>query len=128
MTDEFSLDEAQSLANYVAWMDVVEKDLYDTASYVSNVVCGDEGYPLLMKPVVDALDEAAWFFRDMVDLFVERWNATEQTLFEIGRAYGQDDEAVSRLFDQSDLERRIEMQQKANQVRQEKIDREMGLS
>ena len=41
---EFSLDEAQSLANYVAWMDVVEDDLYDTASYVSNVVCGDEGY------------------------------------------------------------------------------------
>ena len=80
-----------------------------------------------MKPVVDALDDAAWFFRGMVDLFVERWNDTE-SLFEIGRAYGHDDEAVSKLFVQSDLEARIEMQQKANDVRQDKIDREMGTS
>ena len=127
MSEELSLDDAQTLANYLAWMDVVEHDLYDTASYVSNVVCGNEGYPLLMRPVVDALDEAAWFFRDMVDLFVERWNDTEQSLFEIGRAYGQQDEAVGALFVQSDLERRIELQQQANAVRQQKIDREMGV-
>lgn len=126
MSDEFSLDDAQTLANYCDWMDVVETDLYDTASYVSNVVCADEGYPKLMQPVVDALDEAAWFFRDMVDLYVERWNATEQSLFEVGRAYGQNDEAVRKIFAESDLERQIEQAQRSNAVRQKKIEREMG--
>lgn len=126
MGDELSLDDAQTLANYCAWMDVVEKDLWDTASYVANVVCGDDGYPVLMKPVVDALDEAASFFRSMVDLYVDRWNTTEQGLFEIGRAYGRDDEAVGRLFTQSDLEARIEAAQRSAEVRRRKIDREMG--
>lgn len=126
MSEEMSLDDAQTLANYCSWMDVVETDLYDTASYVSNVVCADEGYPKLMQPVVDALDEAAWFFRDMVTLYVERWNATEQSLFEIGRSYGQNDEVIGTMFSQSDMERQIEMQRKSNAVRQAKIDREMG--
>ena len=126
MSDEFSLDDAQTLANYCDWMDVVESDLYATASYVANVVCGDDGYPELMRPVVDALDVAAWAFRGLVDLYVDRWNATEQSLFEIGRAYGQNDEAVKKLFAQSDLEHRIEMVQQANRTRQDKIDKEMG--
>lgn len=126
MGEEFSLDDAQTLANYCAWMDVVETDLYDTASYVANVVCGDEGYPELMRPVVDALDDAAVFFRSMVTTYVDRWNSTEQSLFEIGRAYGQQDEAVRKLFAQSDLERRIEIAQNSSRVRQKKIEREMG--
>jgi hypothetical protein len=126
VTEEFSLDDAQTLRSYLQWMDVVAGDLNEISSYVSNTVCGDEGYPELMRPVVEALDVAAGFYRSMTGTAVERWESTEQALFDIGRAYQREDGHVSRYFRTSDMERRIELAQHANELRQRKIEEQTG--
>lgn len=126
MGDEFSIDDLQTLRNYLEWMDVVADDLRHVSSYVVNTVCADDGYPRLMEPVVEALDVAAAHFQAMTFAAIDTWETSEQALFDIARAYDREDGHVSRYFRHSDAERELELIRRQNELRQRKIEKETG--